>query len=143
MMKRLSILVGIACMLVTAASAMAATRKYSGPIAPSGTLSFNLKSANGQKEILKLSWEDLPVNCAGGPNVSSGGLSFAVPLIKKGFKARAVLGNPDNPRAEAKIDGRVTARKASGTISLQGSKLPIPGGADDCQSGKLTWTATR
>lgn len=143
-MKRISILVAIVCALSIAATASAAKSKYTGEIKPSGELSFTLKSKNGQANVLKLRWEQLPVRCGGTPQTSSGMLNFAVRVVDKSFKARAVLGNPNKPKAEAKVAGDIKRKNASGRITLSGTNLPLDdGGSADCSSGKLRWDASR
>lgn len=143
-MRRLLILAVVALSLSLAATAAAGKSKYAGDIDPSGEIAFTLKKKNSKVAVLKLRWSALPVNCGGTADTTSGGLSFAVPVVKKAFKARAVLGKPSKPEAKARIDGKLAGKKASGKITLEGSKLPLDsGGSGDCRSGKLDWSAAK
>ena len=144
-MKKTITICILACVaLLAPAVATASTRSYSGSIAPAGTLSFNLKSKNGKKNVVKLTWGDLPVDCSGVAKSSDGKLTFKVPVRKKGFKAVAVLGKSDAPQARAVISGSFKGKNAKGKIDVSGSKVPTTdGNSGDCDSGKLDWSASR
>lgn len=144
-MKKTITICIVACVaLLAPAAANASKKSYSGSVEPSGTLSFKLKSKNGNKDVVKLAWRDLPVDCSGEAKTSDGGLSFEVPIKNDGFKAIAVLGSKDDPEARAVIIGSFKGRSADGTIELSGSKLPTnDGNSGNCRSGKLDWKASR
>ena len=144
-MKKTITICIVACVaLLAPAGANASKSSYSGSVEPAGTISFKLKSKNGEKNVAKLSWRDLPVDCAGTPKTSDGGLSFAVPVKNSGFKASAVLGKKDAPKARAVIKGKFIGKTASGTIEISGSKLPTnDGNSGKCASGELDWNASR
>ncbi len=143
-MKKLSVLALAVCTLSVAVPATAGTAKYKGDIDPSGRLAFSVEKAAGKVKVDKLNWSVLPVDCNGTPGTTSGGLSFRVPVKQGSFHAAAVLGDPDNPEAKADIRGKLTAKAASGTISVSGTKTPLDTGKDsNCRSGSLDWTASR
>ena len=134
----------LACALAFAGLAEAKTREFSGPIGPSGAISFSLKGKGDRAKVMDLRWFRLPVDCGRSEDTSSGSLSYKISVNDKRFKADAVLGNPKRPKAEAVIRGKIKGKDASGSILVRGSKLPISGGkTDDCESGKHPWNAAR
>jgi hypothetical protein len=144
-MKRTVIGCVIACVAMLApAVADASKKQYAGSIEPSGEISFTLRKQNGKLDVLKLAWTNLPVDCNGEPNTTSGKLSFAVPVKDHKFKARAVLGDPQSPEARAVIKGELKGKRhAEGTIEVNGSHLPTDdGGSGNCESGRLDWSAS-
>ena len=145
-MKRTMIAIIAACVVLLAPTvANAAKTRYQGDIIPAGTLSFALKEKKktGAQSVAKLAWKDLPVSCKGDQQTSDGGLSFSVPVKKKGFKARAVLGNAKHPDARVVIKGKFKGKNASGTIELSGTKLPTNDGNEgNCKAPKLDWNAS-
>lgn len=146
-MKRTMIAGIAACVvLLVPAVADAARTRYQGDVIPAGSISFTLKEkkSTGDQTVVKLAWKDLPVSCKNVQQTSDGGLSFAVPVKKKVFKARAVLGNAKNPDARAVIKGKLKGKNASGTIELSGKKLPTnDGNKGNCKTGgALNWKAS-
>jgi hypothetical protein len=131
----------VASALALAAPAAAKTLDFQGPIGPSGAISFTVKGTKSKAKVVDLKWYRLPVDCGGSDDTSTGALSYSVPLKQGKFSADAVLGNPNHPKAEAIITGKVNGKKSHGTILVRGSKLPIAGGTGDCESGKHPWNA--
>ncbi len=145
-MKRTMVAMIATCaVLLVPTVANAAKTRYKGDIAPAGKLSFTLKEkkSTGAKSVIKLVWKGLPVSCKGGDQTSDGGLTYAVPVKQRSFKARAVLGDNAHPDARAVIKGKFKGKNASGTIEVSGTKLPTnDDSTGNCQSdGPLSWKA--
>ena len=145
-MRRTTIGCIAACLaMLVPTVADASKRDYAGKIDPSGTVSFTLRKKDGQRDVLRFAWDQLPVQCNSKPYSTDGKLSFAIEVKDRKFKARAVLGDPDKPDARAVIKGKLKGkRRAVGTIEVDGSKLPTNDGETrNCESGLLDWKASR
>ncbi|MBA2522720.1 MAG: hypothetical protein H0V25_05250, partial [Solirubrobacterales bacterium] len=99
---------------------------------------------DGKQKVAKVAWTAIPVDCGGQVRATSGSLTYKVRVKKHEFSAKAVLGDPDNPKAKANIHGTLSGKTAAGRISLSGTELPLDqGNSSDCRSGKLSWSASR
>lgn len=131
-----------ACALVLASPAAAKKREYQGPIGPSGAISFTVKGKRDRAKVIDLSWYRLPVSCGRKDDTSTGALTYRLDIEGGRFAANAVYGNPDRPKAEAIIRGKINGKRAHGTIIVRGAKLPVSdAGVGDCDSGKHPWNA--
>ena len=145
-MRRTTIGCVAACLaMLVPAVADASKRDYAGKIDPSGTVSFTLRKKDGQRDVLRFAWQELPVNCNGKPRTTYGKLDFKIEVEDRRFKARGVLGDPDKPDARAVVKGELKGRRrAVGTIEVDGSELPTNDGETrNCESGVLDWKASR
>ena len=129
------------CTLALAAPASAKTLDFQGPIGPSGAISFTVKGKGDKLSVRDLEWFRLPVECGNEENTTSGTLSYRVKVEKGKFEAKAVLGTKKKPKAKAVIKGKINGDKASGSINVSGTKLPVSDGTGNCASGKHPWNA--
>lgn len=130
--------------LAVAAPASAATRDYQGGIGQSGAISFSVKGKGDRTKVIDLEWYRLPVDCGKKDDTSTGTLTYAVSIDRKGKFATDAISPPGakHPKAEAIITGKVNGSRAHGTITVRGSKLPVnDAGSGDCDSGKQPWNA--
>src|SRR6478752_1520124 len=104
----------VASALALATPAAAKTLDFQGSIGPSGAISFSLKGSKTKGKVVDLKWYRLPVKCGGSHDTSAGALNYSVPVEKGKFSADAVLGNPNRPKAEAIITGKLNGDKAHG-----------------------------
>ena len=147
-MKRLTVVTVICAVgLIAPATVGAATRSYSGAFEVSGTVGFDVKTKRGKKKVINFSFSQLPVECDGGPNTSSGNVpEFKIKVNDSGkFDADLVSTDP-GAEAELNIDGKLkSGGKAEGTVRLHGQDVIVnntSGGArQPCDSGKTEWTA--
>lgn len=130
-----------ACALAFAGSAEAKTLDFSGPIGPSGAISFSVKGNGDRAKVQNLEWFRIEVDCKGGDDTSTGALNYDVEVNDGKFSADAVLGNPERPKAEAIIKGKINGDRSHGSIIVRGSRVPISEGNGDCDSGKHPWNA--
>ena len=146
-MKRL---LAIACICAVALGAPGALagggKKYEGSFSGSGILSFKVEKRQDGKKIVNFKFRDLLVTCGATPKLTSGGLSFGVPVDKNRFSTKAVSGDPSNPRSSRTLKGELNRRKADGTLRVFGSKVNVGGDPperDECDSGTVDWDASR
>lgn len=148
MRKFVALLVVSAVGLAAPASMGATVKQYNGTFTPGGTLSFKLKKTNKGKKVIDFTFSNFPVACSGGPNTTSGNLTFPVKVKNNKFEAAGVAGNdPNNPRSRLDLTGEFKpGQKAEGTMKVRGPKVnvdnPPPRGTSDCSSPKTNWTAT-
>lgn len=147
-MRRLVVLA--AALALTAALALptgaaARTKHYSGPVSPSGTVSFKLNTVvkkKGKKHrkvrtVSGFSFDGIPVSCADGAHVTHGQVTFPV-KFKGGFKIDA-----ESSATGAKV--HIQGNLAAGTLQVSGN-VPIDAAnnlGSNCDSGLLNWTAAR
>ena len=143
-MKRVATyaLCAVLCTVLFAGVAQGSTRGYSGTVTPAGNLSFKLKKKNGKRKVRSVKFDSVPVTCADGAHTTEGNITFSVPVGKQG--GFSIVGSSSITGATVKVRGKVAGKSASGTIDLSGN-VPIESGGDgdDCESGKLSWSAAR
>ena len=138
-MKKLLIPCVLAVALVIPAEAVAKTKRYAGPVSPSGTVSFTVKNTkkNKKKKFLgDFTFTAVPVNCDDGAHTASG--SFGNPYKVRGGAFNIVGSNSSG------LSWEIHGTLSGGTLSIAGS-LPLDGGGtgSGCSSGVLNWTAAR
>jgi hypothetical protein len=138
-------LVALAVALVLPAVAGAGQDKtrYLGSFESSGTLQFVVKKTDRGKKVFNFRWTDFPLDCKGGEDTSSNGLTFGVRVRNGRFETQAV-DNPDNPGSRLFLEGRLEGVSASGTMRLRGKRVPVDGpGRKECDSGTVDWSASQ
>ncbi len=135
----------VAVALLAPSSVSAAGKKFQGEFATGGTNSFTLKKAKNGKKVFNYEWVGFSLACDGGPETSSNGLTFKVAVKKKKFEAVATPNEAAPEKAKLTLSGKFTGKNtAEGTMRIKGSKVPLDGGGrDNCDSGKVAWTASR
>jgi hypothetical protein len=122
--------------LVSAALAAAKTTEYSGPIKPSGALSFKLTQKPDFTRLRNgFSFSKLPVRCSGHNETTSGHLTFPIKVEHRHFTATA---KTRHGGASLVLKGKFTPgyQGAKGTIRIRGKRVPIDsGGRHRCGSG--------
>jgi len=146
-MRKLTLLVMVAALLLVAPSALAGGgKKYEGDFSGSGSVSFKVEKRQDGKKVVNYKFRDLVVNCGGTPKLTSGNLLFAVSVKQNKFETRAVVGNPSDPKSSLSLKGELSKRKADGTLRVFGSEVTVGGDPperDECDSGKTNWDASR
>jgi hypothetical protein len=147
-MRRLTVVTVICAVgLVAPATVGAATRSYSGTFESSGTVGFDVRKKDGKRKVINFSFSNLPLECDGGPNSTSGSVpNFRIKVSKRGnFDADLVSTDPD-AEAELNIDGKLkSGGNAEGTVRVHGEDVIVnnpQGDRQPCDSGKTDWTAS-
>ncbi len=122
--------------LVLAVGALGKTTQFSGPIKPSGTLSFKLTQKQDFTRLRNgFRFEALPLSCTGGKETTSGHLTFPVNVKRRHFVATA---KARHGAASLVMKGKFKPgfKLARGTIEIQGKRVPLDsGGNGKCHSG--------
>ena len=154
-MKRVSLIAAVAALCVglvapTAFSATISTKRYKGDIDVGGTVDFKVRKSKrpghpAVRKVISFKFSQLPVECDGGDNTSSGEITFKVRVRNGKFNINGVQGSPQNPTASLRIHGELKGpRNASGTIRVRGSQTPVDvGGSDNCDSKTQDWSAKK
>jgi hypothetical protein len=121
--------------------AVAGSKKYSGAVTPSGTVSFKIKKKkHGKKKVRGVHFNNVPITCDEGTGTTTANLGNAGRLKDKQFAVHADNG------AGATLDtaGAVAGKSASGRVLIQG-KVPLDSGGTgtNCDTDVLDWTASR
>jgi hypothetical protein len=146
-MRKLLALAGVSAVALGALTAPAfagvAGKTYEGAFENGGTNSFTLKKTNNGKKVMKYEWALFSMDCDGGPQTSTNGLSFGVKVKNDKFEAVATPSTAD--KVKLTLKGEFTGGgSAEGTMRIEGSKVPVDGGGkDSCDSGKVLWTAEK
>src|SRR5262245_44108691 len=138
-MRRLVLPAALALVLVLPSNATAKTKRYTGTVTPSGTITFKVAQQrhSKKKRLTRFSFSGVPLNCQEGAKTAGGVVGSAVRL--KGGKFNIVATNPITGAA-LKIHGSL----GTGTIQLSGNVAIEPSGTGtNCQSGVLRWRAHR
>ena len=129
----------VAAAAVVAAPAAAGTKRHSGTIAAGGTVKFKLEKKEGVKKVRGFRFDAVPITCAEGTGTAEGKITFPVKLDGKRFKvlAGSSLGG------QAKVKGKVSRSGSEGTLRITGTVvLDDDSTGTECDTGKLSWTAT-
>ena len=143
-MKKIATFAVAGAVAFAPAIADAGGRSYDGTFETGGELHFKVVKSDNGKKVINYRFERFALNCEGGPNTTTDGLSFSVRVRDNKFSTRAVLGNPDNPRATLNLQGKLLPNGAEGTMKIEGRKVPTDTGpnSDACSSPKTAWTAS-
>jgi hypothetical protein len=145
--KRLLVCLALVLALALPAQASARQREFDGTVTPSGELGFKLKFKKGEKPNVKgFTFFRVPINCAEGPNTTFGRITGGLRVKKKRFGAQ--LAN-DEGGSNLQVAGTVSKGGSSGTIRvfgaapLQNPPTDPPPFGTNCNTGVLSWTASR
>ena len=143
-MKKIAMFAVVGAVTLAPAVASAGGRSYDGAFATGGELHFKVVKSQDGKKVINYRFERFVLNCEGGPNTTTGDLSFSVRVRDNKFSTRAVLGNPNSPRATLNLQGKLNPNGAEGTMKIEGRKVPTDTGpnSDACSSPKTAWTAS-
>ena len=127
----------LAIMLVgaIATTAVAAKKTYEGTVGDNGSVEFTVKTKNGKSKVVGFEFDELDGTCSQG-----------IVHIKGAFKDPAKVKNGsftlknDRGTYTEVAKGKITGKQASGTLQVSGDI--VPGQLDDCQTGKVQWTAS-
>lgn len=148
-MNRRHLMTAVAATFVLAvpASAPGAVSRFAGEFEAGGELQFNRVTTNKGQTVNNFKFEQVAITCRSGPNTTTGGLTFRIPVRRGGkFRTSAVrLDNQGRVLAQLRIAGRFKGpRSASGVMRVSGSKVPVDsGGGARCDSGRLRWSVQR
>ena len=116
--------------------------KFAGPVPEqeASGIRFDLRGKDDERKVRSFefaaSWE-----CADGISRVHGTLARAIKVKRNGrFRGPSVVVSPDGA-TRASVAGRLLSRKrARGTLRVTG---PDPGAIDDCDTGRIEWSAKR
>lgn len=139
---RKAITIGVLVALLAAAPALAATKTYRGAVKgdDESSVTLKVKRADGERSVKLFAAERFVISCESGPKrLERAALSGLVPVNDKG--RFSVKGSDDGRvlRVSGKLVGKRTAK---GTVRYTGS-TPVGDAVEDCDSGKLDWSASR
>jgi hypothetical protein len=135
-----------------AAGAASTSRVYAGAIEPSGSVVVrkDLAERNGRKvAIYRARFRDVPLICTDGASLmvelASGSLRYERSRRHIGLDVVTPSPDPDNPRSAWRMRGTVVGpRLIQGTLRFYDQRFFSAGGyTHDCQTGRLTWSASR
>jgi hypothetical protein len=138
--RKLLLLLVLALAVALPAEAIAKTKRYSGPVSPSGTISFSVTKKKGKKRktLSNVRIAGIPLTCAEGPYTTSGFFSST-----RTFRQQWTISGTNSRGGQTVIQGTV----AAGTLQLTGTYPvdPVSAGTfgTNCQTGVRTWTAAR
>ncbi len=139
-MRKFLLPVALAVALVVPAQAAAKKPKhYTGTVAPSGTIGFKVtqKKHSKRKSVSGFRFAGVPVTCDDGAHTAHGFVSFPVKLNKGKFN---IVASSSVTGAKLEVHGNL----AAGTIQVSGDTAIEPeGNGTNCESGVLSWTASR
>jgi len=142
-MKRLLIGTLLVTALVFPAMASAISRDFSGNVDPSGTIDFTYKKpAGGDRKVVNLIFEAVPVHCTAGDFTTSGNTSgFVFKVQQRKFGARLTNGQGATLNVQGTFTNQYT--RAHGTIRVHGNNVPIDpsGSRNGCDTGTDDWHA--
>lgn len=139
---RKAITIGVLVALLAATAAHAATKTYRGAVKgdEESSVTLKVKRADGERSVKLFAAERFVIACESGPKrLERAALSGLVPVSDKGrFR---VEGSDDGRvlRVSGKLVGKRTAK---GTVRYSGP-TPVGDAVEDCDSGKLDWSASR
>jgi hypothetical protein len=122
---------------VIATTALAAKKTYEGTVGDNGSVEFKLKTKSGAKpKVVGFEFDGLDGTCSQGLAHITG--EFKDP--KKVKNDKFTLKNDRGTFTEV-AKGTIDGAQASGTLQVSGDLAP--GVLDDCETGKVAWTASR
>lgn len=133
---------GTCAALLLAATALAATKNYSGTVDGGGNLQLRIKTHRGHTKLTRFDFQHVTLRCAGKSKKATGNLSFTRPVNDREFTIRGV----NSEGGVIRVNGKLRKHgRAKGTIRLDGAIHVdgTPGFAHNCHSGVEDWTAKR
>jgi hypothetical protein len=121
---------------VIAVVAVASTKTYDGTFGANGTLEFTVKTKNGKSKVTSFDWDELDGTCTQGIVHLKGTADDPAKVKNGNFK---IVNDRDTYTEVAK--GHIAGKQATGTLQVSGDI--VPGQLDDCETGKVKWTASR
>ncbi len=125
----------IALVGVIATAALASKKTYDGTVGDNGTVEFTVKTKNGKSKVTGFEFDELDGTCSQG-----------IIHVKGAFKDPAKVKNGnftlknDRGTYTEVAKGKIAGKQASGTLQVSGDI--VPGQLDDCETGKVQWTAS-
>jgi hypothetical protein len=137
-----AVTIGALVAVLAATPALAATKTYRGAVKgdEESSVTLKLKRAHGERSVKLFAAERFLISCDSGPKrLERAALSGIVPVSGKG--RFSVEGSDDGRvlRVSGKLVGK---RSAKGTVRYSGP-TPVGDAVEDCDSGKLDWSASR
>ena len=120
---------------VIATAAFAAKKTYEGTFGDNGSIEFTVKTKNGKSKVVALTFDELDGTCTQGIIHVKG--AFKDPVKVKNGKF--TMTNDRGTYTEV-AKGKIAGKQASGTLQVSGDI--VPGQLDDCDTGKVQWTAS-
>jgi hypothetical protein len=140
-MKR-AILIGALVALLATTAALAATRTYRGAIKgdEESSVTLKVKRSEGERSFKLFAAEHFVISCDSGPKrLERAALSGLVAVNRKG---RFSVEGSDGGRV-LRVSGKLVGRRsAKGTVRYLGPTA-VGDSIEDCDSGKLDWSASR
>ncbi len=140
-MKR-ALTIGILVALVAAAAALAGSTTYRGAIKgdqPS-SVTMKVKEEQGERAVKSFAAKDFLISCDSGPaKLKRAAISGLIPVNDKGKFSVSGTSAGQVLRVSGKLIGK---RNAKGTVRYFGP-TPVDDVAENCDSGKLDWSASR
>jgi predicted small secreted protein len=134
--------IGILVALVAASAALAGTRTYRGAVKgddPS-SVTLKVKQTDGDRELKLFAARDLLISCqSGSAKLQRAAISGLIPVNDKGRFSVSGTSAGQVLRVSGKLIGK---RNAKGTVRYFGP-TPVDGVTENCDSGKLDWSASR
>ena len=139
---RKAITIGVLVALLAATPALAATKTYRGAIKgdEESSVTLKVKRADGERSVKLFAAEHFVISCESGPKrLERAALSGLVPVNDKG---RFNVEGSDDGRV-LRVSGKLVGKRtAKGTVRYFGP-TPVGDAVEDCDSGKLDWSASR
>jgi hypothetical protein len=137
-----AITIGALVAVLAATPALGATKTYRGSVKgdEESSVILKLKRAQGERSVKLFAAERFLISCDSGPKrLERAALSGVVPVSDKG--RFSVEGSDDGRvlRVSGKLVGK---RSAKGTVRYSGP-TPVGDAVENCDSGKLDWSASR
>ncbi len=134
--------VGALIALLAATLAFAATKTYKGQIKndQGSSTTLKVKTTDGERAVRLFAARDFQIACDSGvKSLKRAAISGLVPINEKGkFRVSGT-----NAGQELRVSGKLIGkRSAKGTVRYFGP-TPVGDELEDCDSGKLDWTASR
>jgi hypothetical protein len=141
-MRRTAAVVFAATALAAPAAASAGgAKQYEGGVvgAPDSQVAFTVVKRDGGRKVRSILAERVPLDCGHDHATAADvtGTKGSVPIESGSFSFKA-----DDGVRSFKIGGEVHRHKASGKLRIAG-RFEVDGKARDCDSGKISWRASR
>jgi len=143
-MKRIVIFAMAVSALLLVATALAATRDFSGTLQGGGDVSFSTKFKHGKTKavLMPIEFTSIPITCnqpIGKTHLNYRRTGDSIPVRDNKFSYRKTLSG----RRTVKYGGTFKnhGTKASGTFREHGSFTDLNPQARNCDTGTLNWTA--
>jgi hypothetical protein len=140
-MKR-AITIGALVALLATTAAFAATKTYRGAIKGDleSSVTVKVKRASGERSVKLFAAEHFVISCESGPKrLERAALSGLVPVNRRG---KFDVEGSDEGRTLRVAGKLVGKRSAKGTVRYLGP-TPVGDSVEDCDSGRLNWSASR